>query len=312
MSERPPESSPDPMNSSQSAEATGPEFTAPLPAEVTDARKLPRIAAPHADKFRVALVTLGGIAVVALAIAVLVIANHTSRHSGSGSSQAWSPWSPSTGGSTGAQEIADYMAPFYRASTAQQLDVITPIALTSASAAGTTTGKGLTVAVDTSASSSSSSLSLLTGSTVAYNICGLGAHGCQLAGTPSTSRMLLLRREALELALYTFRYLSSADNVLVVLPPGHNAPQVGAGVTPAKSVTVAVLFLRAELKPLLSTPIDTTLDPDPPELSQLAAWSKSDEAGIVDEVTARNLFSEQVEAQQEGGNLLVLSPLAPQ
>jgi hypothetical protein len=153
---------------------------------------------------------------------------------------------------------------------------------------------------------------LLTGSTVAYNVCGLGASGCELAGTASPGRLLLLRREALELALYTFRYLSTVDNVLVVLPPGHNVSKAGAGVTTAKPVTVAILFLRAELKSWLSTPINDTLDEDPPDLAQLATWSKSDEAGFVDEVTARTLFSEQVEAQQEGGNLLILSPIAPQ
>jgi hypothetical protein len=311
----PPNTPQDPINSSQASDAPGHDFTVPLPAELSDSRKLPRLATPHAGKFRLAFGMLCGIATAAVVVAVLVIANHTSNHSSGDGSPAWSEWSPSTTGTTGAQEIADYLAPFYRFSTAQQLDVITPIALTSATAAGTTTGQGLTVAVDTasaSSTSSSSSLSLLTGSTVAYNVCGLGASGCDLAGTPSTSRMLLLRREALELALYTFRYLSTADNVLVVLPPSHTATKVGSGVTPAKSVIVAVLFVRAELKPLLSTPIDTTLAPDPPDLAQLASWSKSDEAGLVDEATARDLFSEQVEAQQEGGRLLVLTPLAPQ
>jgi hypothetical protein len=252
-----------------------------------------------------------GIALGAIAVAVVVLSDHTSKTRPSGS-QAWSEWSPSASGSTGVQEIADYIAPFYRLSTAQQLDVVTPLALTSETSAGTTTGHGLTIAVETGGSSSSESLSLLTGSTVAYNICGLGASHCDLAGTPSTNRMLLLRREALELALYTLKYISSASNVLVVLPPGRSAAKVGIGVTPAKPVTVAVLFLRAELKPLLSTPINDTLEEDPPEVAQLAAWSKSDEAGLVDEVTARTLFSEQVEAQQEGGNLLVLTPLAPQ
>jgi hypothetical protein len=266
---------------------------------------------PHADKFRIALAMLCGIAVGAIAIAVFVVSDQKSKSRANGS-QAWSQWSPSTGGSTGAQEIADYISPFYRLSSAQQLDVVTPISLTSETSAGTTTGKGVTIAVDTGGSSSSDALSLLSGSTVAYNICGIGASHCELAGTASANRMLLLRREALELGLYTLKYLRSVDNVLVVLPPGHTVAKVGVGVTPAKAVTVAVLFLRAELKPLLSTPIDDTLEEDPPDIAQLPVWSKSDEAGLVDQVTARTLFSEQVQSQQEGGNLLVLTPIAPQ
>jgi hypothetical protein len=308
----PPLTPPEIVKSAHTAEATAPDFTAALSAEAIDPRKkLPRLPTPHANKFRIALALLCGIATGAIAVAVIAISNHTSDHSTVGS-RGWSQWSPSTTGTTGAQEIADYVAPFYRLNAGQQLDVITPIALTSATAAGTTTGHDLTIAVNSGGSASSSSLSLLTGSTVAYNICGVGATGCQLSGTASASRLLLLRREALEVALYTLKYLPSVDNVLVVLPPGHNVSKVGAGVTTAKPVTVAVLFLRAELKPLLSTPIDDSLEEIPPDIAQLAAWSKSDEAGLVDEVTARTLFSEQVEAQQEGGNLLVLSPLASQ
>jgi hypothetical protein len=307
----PSEASQEPLNSVQTAEVTGHEFNAARAAEANDVRKLPRLPSPHAGRFRVALAMLFGIAIGAIAIAVFVISDHTGKSRASGS-QAWSQWSPSTGGSTGAQEIADYVSPFYRLSAAQQLDVVTPISLTSETAAGTTTGKGVTIAIDANGSSNSDSLSLLTGSTVAYNVCGLGASHCELVGTASANRLLLLRREALELGLYTLKYLHSVDNVLVVLPPGHSVAKVGVGVTPAKPVTVAVLFLRDELKPLLSTPIDDELEEDPPDIAELPAWSKSDEAGLVDQVTARTLFSEQVQTQQEGGNLLVLTPIAPQ
>jgi hypothetical protein len=312
MSEQP-ETPQEPMDSVQSAEPTVPEFAAPLPAEAIRPEKLPRFPAPHAQKFNLALSILAGVAAAAIVIAILVASGHTSHQKTSG--RAWSAWQPSVGGGSGAQEIADYLAPFYRMNIAQQLDVITPVALTSSTSAGTTTGKGLTIAVNsTGASSSSSSLSLLNGQTAAYNICGLGAKNCQLAGTASANRLLLLRREALEIALYTFKYVGGTQNVLVVLPPGHTAaaavkPPLKANVTP---VTVAVLFVRAELAPILAVPLNESLQPDPPDVAQLPAWSKSDEAGLVDQVTARGLFSEQVESQQEGGNLLVLTPLTPQ
>ena len=50
----------------------------------------------------------------------------------------------------------------------------------------------------------------------------------------------------------------------------------------------------------------------PPELSQLTSWSKTTEAGLVDQLTAHGLFSSQVESQQVGGSALVLTPLPPQ
>jgi hypothetical protein len=310
MTEHPPTPN-EPVNSLHGPEAPGPEFTAPRHAEASMTDKLPGFPTPHADKFRIALAALIGIAVAAIAIAVVAITSHKSQNTVS-TGGSWSEWSPSTAGSTGVEEIAEYVAPFYRFTAAQQLDVVTPLSLTSETDAGTTTGKGLTIAVNTGGSATASSLSLLTGSTAAYSICGIGAKDCDLVGTATPARLLLLRREALELALYTFKYLSSVSNVLVVLPPGHTSSAVGAGVTAAKPVTVSVLFQRAALKPLLATPIDGTLAEDPPAVSQLTAWSKSDEAGLVDELTERGLFSEELEAQQEGGSLIVLTQLPPQ
>jgi len=193
-------------------------------------------------------------------------------------------------------------------SGSQQLNVISPMQLAKATAAGTTTGSGLTVAVNES-TTGTQSLGLLNGTTVAYEVCGLGAKNCALAGAASTNRMLLLRREALELALYTFKYISGSQNVVVVLPPGHT---VTTGGTDEKGVTVALAFLRNDLQPWLQVPLTKTLQQYPPELSKLSLWSKTEEASFVDQVTAHFLFSSQVESLQEGGSALVLTPLPAQ
>jgi hypothetical protein len=194
--------------------------------------------------------------------------------------------------------------------------MVTPLSVKSTSSDGTTTGSGLTVAVSASSGSSTSSsatageLELLGGQTVAYNVCGLGGKNCALGGTPSAARLLLLRREALELALYTFQYISGTDNVLVVLPPGRTATNKSG--TKTKPVTVSVLFVKQQLKQELSEPLSRTLALYPPQLSQLTLWSQTQEASLVNEVTADGLFSEEVESQQEGGRLLVLDQLASQ
>ncbi|MCL2419543.1 MAG: hypothetical protein FWD04_09640 [Conexibacteraceae bacterium] len=275
------------------------------------AEELRPIPAPHSQKFRVALAVLVGIALGALAIAVAIIARGGNRNTAVASGH-WSSWSPTDRGDQGVAEIAAHIAPFYRLGPAQQLNVVTPIQVTQATAAGTTTGSGMTVAIQPSASpSSTSSLSLLNGKTVAYNICGLGTSKCQLPGTPTTSRMLLMRREALELALYTFKYISGSENVLTVLPPGKSVkPTTTHGAR--SRVTVAVLFIRRELQPFLNVPLGKTLQAYPPDVPELSLWSKTQEAGLVDQVTANGLFSSQVKSLQVGGNVLVLSPLPPQ
>ena len=144
----------------------------------------------------------------------------------------WSAWQPADDGTLGARDIADFVAPFYRIDSVNQLAVVTVVNLESAAAAAaaqqaaasgtapSTTGSGLQVAVRPSPTSSQ--VSLLSGNTIAYNLCGIGGKNCAIGvGKPSTNRLLLLRREALELALYTFKYIGGTQNVVAILPPGH-------------------------------------------------------------------------------------------
>lgn len=273
----------------------------------TTAQDLPRERNPHASRFRVVLAGLAGIGVIAVAIAIVVVARN-SDGTASANGKAWSSWAPDSSGSTGVSEIAQRIALFYRFSASQQLDVISPISVSQQTAAGTTTGSGLLFAVNTNNSGKKQSLALLNGKTVAYNLCGLGAKGCELAGTPSVNRMLLLRREALELALYTFKYISGSQDVVVVLPPSHATTTTG----PQTKVTVAVAFLRSALAPWLQAPLARTLQQYPPGMSQLNPWSKSTEAALVSEITASDLFSTQVESLQEGGRVVVLTQLPSQ
>jgi hypothetical protein len=75
---------------------------------------------------------------------------------------------------------------------------------------------------------------------------------------------------------------------------------------------VAVLFVRSELTPWLDAPLDETLAQFPPTVSQLPLWKQTEEASLVDQITGHGLFSEHVESQQDGSNLLVLNQLPPQ
>lgn len=285
-----------------------------LPAVVTQPERLPRERTPHVDRFRLVMAVLGGIAAGAVALAIAV----ASRGTQSVAQVSWSSWSPTaTSSSVGTQEIAAYVAPYYRFSTAQQMDVVNPVQLTNASSAGVISGSGLTIALNYSSGSSSSSaassqLSLLTGKTVAYNLCGVGGSAnCSLPGTPSASRLLLLRREALQLALYTLHYVGSIQNIVVILPPGTKSVKKGSSITTAPQ-TVAVFFDRQELQPLLQSPVKQTLQTFPPLAGQANAWATSAEAGLVDQITGRGLFSIQVQSQQVGGKVMVMTPLPPQ
>jgi hypothetical protein len=261
---------------------------------------------------------LVGFAIGALAVAVILLINGSK----SVSSVPWSSWQPPDSGTLGAREIADHVAPLYRISGTDQLAVVTVVNLanaTAAQAAGQTgvsnqASSGLQVAVRSDPTSSA--LSLLSGNTIAYNLCGIGSPNCSIGvGTPSTDRLLLLRREALELALYTFRYISGTANVVALLPPGHTTTSCTLCSKPnqkavTKPVNIALLFLHDELQPWLQQPLSATLPEQfPPTVDQVAS---APEAPLVEQITARGMFAENVEQAQDGSNLLVLTPLAPQ
>jgi hypothetical protein len=286
-----------------------------------------RAASPHAGRFRMLTALL-----VALGIGALVIAGAIAAggRTSPPAAQKWSDWHPSDDGTLGARDIADFVAPFYRIDNVHQLSVVTVVNLESAAAAaaqqqaaanGTTSSgvaSGLQVAVRPSPTSSQ--VSLLGGNTIAYNLCGEGGKDCAIGvGKPSTNRLLLLRREALELALYTFKYIGGTQNVVAILPPGHTQPTSTlskklptstGSQSSTKPVDIAVLFVRQEIAPLLGHPLRFILpEQSPPTVAQMQS---APEAGLVDQLTARGLFSEQLQQAQDGSSLIVLNPLPPQ
>ncbi len=59
-----------------------------------------------------------------------------------------------------------------------------------------------------------------------YSLCGLGQSCAIATGKPSVARGLLVRREILELALYTFKYVGGINHVIAFMPPAiGNPPQ---------------------------------------------------------------------------------------
>src|SRR5207245_970324 len=129
----------------------------------------------------------------------------------------------------------------------------------------------------TGSGSSNALLPLPPSSTIVYNLCGQGSGDCSIGvGTPSPARLLLLRREALELALYTFKYLGGIDTVVGILPPGHTAAGC-TGICPkpqtkptTKPVNLALAFDRKELQPWLDHPVRQALPEElPPSASEM-------------------------------------------
>jgi hypothetical protein len=271
-------------------------------------------ASPHAHKFRIALALLIGLGLAAVVVALAIAISGVG-----GPTPAWSSFKPQDSGIQGAVDIADYIAPLYRISGTQQLDTVTVVNLSNNNSVNPLTGapEGLQVAIRAQATSSAATI--LPGNTVAYNLCGIGSANCALTtGTASTLRELLLRRQALELALYTLKYVSGTSNVIAILPPGYALKQcTGICSSPHPKVTrvpetTAVLFTKTELGPFLGEPLSDTLPLQyPPTVAQLSLWKGTSEAGLVAQITAQGLFSGQVVHAQDGSTMMELSPLPP-
>lgn len=292
----------------QSSEEHAAERTLRSPARARGVRRTARALSPHSHKFLAATVLLVGIALGALVVAVVVASNA----SHGGPAAAWSDWSPPDNGLAGERDIANEVSPFYRATPSSQLVVVTVQNIAAPSASGT--GNGTEIALR---DPTTGVMSAVGGSSAVYNLCGLGP-GCTIPdGAPSAARLLLLRREALELSLYTFRYISGVQNVVAVLPPGRTT-QTCTGICSepnppktTKTVDLAVVFERQSLQRFLDQPLRDTLPEElPPTVSQMSA---APEAELVSVITGQALFQQQlVQSQTGGGNVLVLSPQPPQ
>lgn len=231
-----------------------------------------------------------GLAVAAAAVGLALSVTHIG---GIGKQTAWSPWQPQKGSPIGvAQQVAKHVGAEYKLGNLVQLvDVIAkPPAVTSNGQkipVGYVAVRGLHGHGDSVATTTPSN-------SVLYTLCGLGTNCSIASGTPSVARGRLVRREILELALYTFRYDSGIDNVIAIMPPrdGKTAP--------------AVIFLqRADLAVELSHRLAWTLDPQTPKVNTMTPGDKL----YVDKLTLHRAYSFSLTRAQDGNAILILTHL---
>jgi hypothetical protein len=130
--------------------------------------------------------------------------------------------------------------------------------------------------------------------TAMFILCGDGPKCSIGEGTPSVARAKVLGREALELALYTLRYIDDADSVVTFFPPGKG-----------QKPTHALLFTKNELSDQLDSPLRQTLPrAKPPQPGDLTAAERK----VIDNLTGPRVFKFRVEQGQSGGRVLVLVP----
>jgi hypothetical protein len=212
------------------------------------------------NRFGFLLGALGGVFVAAV-VAVVIVAS-TADSTSDGLDPNWSAWQPTdTSLDGGAAQIAAKVGDEYRKSDGKQLALVTGGPLDAAVALRSATGE----------------INVIDDPGVLYRLDGLGPNGSILGGQPSAERLKIVRREALELALYTFRYLPDVKQVVTLLPaPPPTKEEIAvedAARSAAKAAQAAVAkadktgevadVAAAQAAVALATKTATTTTPDP-------------------------------------------------
>ncbi len=204
---------------------------------------------------------------------------------------AWSEWKPDTQGLPGAREIGLRIASGYKSANGTQV-----VAVQEHGAQV----QGLKLeAIGVRRLNSSGQINPYIGlfradNTLIYAFCGLQA-SCAIEGSSTAQSQRALRREALELSLYTFKYLHGFDQVVSLLQA-----EKGGG-------TSAVFLRKSDLKPELASPLRDTL---PPASPPVVTANDSAEAAAIDALTSEATFPAHFEPLPDGDAILVLDVAA--
>jgi hypothetical protein len=134
-----------------------------------------------------------------------------------------------------------------------------------------------------------------------FTLCGHGPNCSIDTGKASVERYELVQRQALELALYTFKYVDGVEKVTVLLPPSFDTQSVDASGSPEEHRT-AVFLQRQDVTQELSRPLYATLD----QATARIAKVDDRDLGSIRRLTVPHTYSYALTQAQDGAVVLVL------
>ena len=260
------------------------------------ARGAARTAAQPQFRFRFAIAYLALAVVAGSAVGLaIVLADRPAEKA----QQIWSPWKPTGREASYADQIAEHVAAAYRLESGSQLAAV----IAGPPAVQDVPVQAVIIRHESPVAATPSETEIVeTRSSVMYTLCGLGQQCSFADGDPSPEALQLLRREALELSLYTFKYVDGAESTIVLLPPDlGERPE-----DPSDDVAVALFFQKKHFGRELAQPLRRTLvSPTPPQGTELDPR----EGLVVNRLTNPNLFQYEFQQIQTGAAILVLAPI---
>ncbi len=211
----------------------------------------------------------------------------------------WSVWAPTGSDDAKVRQVAAHVANRYRLKNGQQLvtALVGPPRVSGGAETGELPVRAIAIRPDTSTGKAEDNdIQIVdTGSSLLYILCGLGQNCSIPTGKASEERHALLRRQALELSLLTFKYRPDIDSVTVFLPPRPDG----------QAPPTAVFLKRGDVKDELSRPLNKTLNPVTPRIGEM----KGADLANVNRLTRPNVYQYEYQLAQDGSAILVLDPV---
>jgi hypothetical protein len=247
----------------------------------------------YRSRFAIIYLALAALAGAALGTAVVLVGRGSPAPAPS-----WSQWQPEGSAERRAAQIADRVSSSYRLTESAPLAT----AIAGPPSAPTADGSLLRMRaiivrpqVSRGQQEADDNKAYDARGSMMYLLCsGVGSTCSYSAETGTPAVYALLRRQALELSLYTFEYVDGVDTVVVVLP-SREGQQLGN----------AVFLERSDVRRELSRPLAETLSaPTTPDVGAIPA----EELRTIDRITRPRLYTYQYDAAADGSPIMILTP----
>ena len=247
----------------------------------------------YRNRFGIAYVFLSAIVGVAAGFFVLMLGDDGAQRS------RWSAWQPTTDSSGDrVREIVDHVSARYRLRSGRELVAIF------AQAGRLQNVRIEQIAVRKPVVLSKKDIRYVDASkSLVLQFCDLGDRCSLPAGDDASDRLRLLRNQALEVALYAFKYVDEVNSVVAFLPQVSKAnPPKNATDAPA----AALFFDRDALSTELERPLGATV---PQPAAKLTPDAPDVVSATVDRLTLPRIYRYDL-VRGDDGAILVLDPAA--
>jgi hypothetical protein len=241
--------------------------------------------------FGVAYFVLAALVGAAVGTFIVLVASPSQKE------PAWSAWQPTGSADERVQQITSHVAAKYRLPSGNQLVAVLPQVPQVMNNSQPEPIRYFGFATPSPTTGVPSVEYTPAVRSLEFIFCG-GSSDCSIAeDKPTPERLRLLRREALELALYTFRYVDDVKSVFALLPPQKK------GARPQ----LAVYFNKKDVQQLLELPLRRTLRQDRPPRADLIPPR---DAQIIEQVTGPHFYRFTYTRVSDQSLVLVLQPIA--